>query len=138
MIRSNSGSRGAADRIRLAIRRHRRPLAVGMLALAVLCAFRALQPPPAATTTIVVAASDLPPGHLIERSDITTTGWPAGVANGSALTNTDVAVGRITSGPIARGEPIGVSRIVGPGLLELATNSATPTAGAGSGSTVAA
>ncbi|MEI6622779.1 MAG: Flp pilus assembly protein CpaB [Actinomycetes bacterium] len=130
MIRSSGGSRTPGERVALMIRRHRRLLAAGLLALAVLCVVRALQPAPAKTTAIVVAAADLPSGHMIESSDVTTTGWPTAVANGSAFTTTESAVGRITSGPLARGEPIGASRIVGPGLLALDTAGADPPSGA--------
>lgn len=112
-------SNGFGDQFRLAMRRHRRLLAAGLVAVAALLVFRGLQPAAMATVSIVVAAADLPAGYTIEPGDISLAQWPASFANGSAFTNSELAIGRVTSGPLVTGEPISASRIVSPGLLDL-------------------
>ena len=105
---------------RLIIRRHRRPIAAALVGLAVLCILRGLQPDPPKTVSIVVASSDLPAGHTLAASDVVMRDWPVAFASGAAFGQSQLAVGRMTSGPLAAGEPVGPSRVVSPGLLELA------------------
>ena len=101
-------------------RTHRQLLAAALAGIAVLMTISLLQPPPPTTTAILVATRDLPAGHAITDADVSEAQWPTSV--GPPPTVSDVAEirGRVTTGPLASGEPIGVTRIIGPGLLELA------------------
>jgi pilus assembly protein CpaB len=110
------GLRGSAltYRLHLAVIRHRRPVAAGLLAAAVAAGLQAVRPPPPAATTLLVAARDLPAGHRLTDGDLATGSWypqavPAGVVPRPA--------GRVLSSAIRRGEPLTDTRLLGDGLL---------------------
>src|SRR3546814_10388113 len=98
--------------LRLLGLRQRLLLSALLLGLAVLACLRAVAPPPASTTTVVVAAHDLPAGAVVTDADLTTVALPdAAVPTG--LASTTYAIGRSTTGPVRRGEPITTVRLVG-------------------------
>lgn len=78
-----------------------------------------LRPSPPATTAILVANRELPAGHTITESDVSEALWPTAVGPPPPVAEIDDIRGRVTTGPLAAGEPIGVARIIGPGLLDL-------------------
>jgi len=100
--------------LRRALARHRRLLAAICLALAVLVAIPAVAPGDPVRVPVLVAARPLPPGHLITTADLTVAGWPPEARPDGALT---AAAGRVTAGPVGRGEPLTGTRVQGPGLL---------------------
>ncbi|NYG58678.1 Flp pilus assembly protein CpaB [Nocardioides daedukensis] len=103
--------------LRRLVLRRRRLLSALLLGLAVLAGLRAVAPPPASTTTVVVAAHDLPAGAVVTEADLTTVALPdAAVPTG--LASTTYAIGRSTTGPVRRGEPITTVRLVGESLLK--------------------
>ena len=108
---------GPPDRrlqLRRALARHRRLLAAGCLALAVLVAIPVVAPGEPVRVPVLVAARPLPPGHLITPADLTVAGWPPEARPDGVLA---VAAGRVTAGPVGRGEPLTGTRVLGPDLL---------------------
>lgn len=101
-------------------RTHRQLLAAGLAGIAALMTISLLRPSPPATTAILVANRELPAGHTISDSDVGEAQWPTSVGPPPSVAEIDDIRGRVTTGPLAAGEPIGVARVIGPGLLELA------------------
>lgn len=104
-------------RLRRELVRHRRLVAAVMAGCAVLVFTRAVAPQPIATVDVLAAAVDLPAGHVLKGEDLTTRPWPQQFANPTLFTSRDNAIGRLTSGAISAGEPLGANRIIAPGLL---------------------
>lgn len=90
--------------------RGRRVASAGLLLIAGLLGWGALQGPAAASGTILVAAHDLPAGHVVVPGDLRERSWPSGAALAGGLPRT-TAEGSVTTGPIAAGEPMTASRV---------------------------
>ncbi len=90
-----------------------------MAALGVLVGIQALREPPPGSVTVVVAATDLDAGHALTAADLIVRPWPIAFPAGNAFVDPQDAVGRFTAGPLAAGEPVGPTRIVGPSLLRM-------------------
>ena len=104
--------------IRHVLQRYRRPLAIVLGVLALLAATAAARPTPEGTRAVLVATKSIEAGQTLSRDDLEVAPWPASVgAVESYYTTPTDAVGRMTAGPIAQGEPITSGRIVGPSLL---------------------
>jgi Flp pilus assembly protein CpaB len=90
----------------------RRAIAVLLVLLAGLLALRS---PPAqgATTPVVVVARDLAPGTTIGSGDVVLRQVPAAAVPDHAVTATDAATGRVTTGAARAGEPLTDVRLVG-------------------------
>ncbi|WP_067435475.1 SAF domain-containing protein [Nocardioides jensenii] len=100
-----------------AILARRRLLCALCVAGAVFATVRALAPTPPPTVPVTVAAHDLPAGAVLTAGDLTTVELPAAAAP-DKVTSTSYAVGRTTTGPVRRGEPMTDVRLVGAGLLD--------------------
>jgi pilus assembly protein CpaB len=101
-------------RLRLAVVRHRRLLAAGLLAAAVAAGLQAVRPPSLPHTTVLVAAHDLPAGHRLTDDDLVAGSWyPAAVPGGAVRR----PAGRVLAGAIRQGEPLTDTRLLGAGLL---------------------
>lgn len=83
------------------------------MAAATLGALRTLAPPEPDTVEVLVAARDLPSGTLLEGDDLVVRAFPADLAPSGVST---AAVGRVLAAPLAGGEALTETRMVGPGL----------------------
>jgi Flp pilus assembly protein CpaB len=108
-------------RIRRRLRRrwvlHRRWLAAGTLALAVLVALRALSPAPPPQTDAVVAVRDLPGGQRLGADDLAVRQVPRDVIPEGAVPDTAALVGRTLASPTRAGEVVTDRRVLDEGLL---------------------
>lgn len=98
--------------LRPLIRRHRRPLAAGLAALAVLCTAAALAPADPETTLVVVAARDLPPGVALGPDDVRVAEWPAGLLPQGTHATESAVVDEVIVTAFSAGEPITTSRLL--------------------------
>jgi Flp pilus assembly protein CpaB len=73
---------------------------------------------PAPTTAVVVAARALPVGRVLTRDDLRVVRWPRSLRPAAARADPAALVGRRLTGPLARGEPVTATRLLG---RELAT-----------------
>jgi Flp pilus assembly protein CpaB len=112
-LRRRIGS--AVTRVRRLVLRRRRVLAAGLVALAVGAGLHSVAPPAPAGTTITVAARDLPAGETLTAADVTTAELPQGAAPDALV---DAPLGQTLAGPVTRGEPLTVARLVGAGLTQ--------------------
>lgn len=101
-------------RWRRALARHRRPIAAGLLGVAVAAALHARAPAAPATEQVLVAARDLPAGRTIEGGDVAWQAWLSGTAPRGTQR---VVAGRVLASALRAGEPITDARLTGPGLL---------------------
>jgi Flp pilus assembly protein CpaB len=62
---------------------------------------------------VVVAARDLPIGTTLTAEDVRTARWPAALAPRRGFAVSRLAVGRRLAAPLARGEPVTLTRVVG-------------------------
>ena len=90
--------------------RGRRVASAGLLLIAGLLGWGALQGPAAASASIVVATHDLPAGHVVVSGDLRQRPWPSGAALAGSLARS-AAQGSVTTGTIAAGEPVTASRV---------------------------
>lgn len=107
------------ERVQRLIRRQRRLIGSVLIAASVYFLITALKPATQTTLELVAASTDLPAGHAIQAADVTTTAWPTSVSHPESFDDRDLAIGRITTGALLAGEPIGPSRVIGPGLLDV-------------------
>jgi pilus assembly protein CpaB len=107
------------------LRRFRRIVVAVLAGLATLIILSQLSPGKVETVTYVAAASAIPAGHVVTAQDVNEALWPTDLAAPTAYTSVDEVLGRTTAGPVAAGELIGQTRLVGPGLLSIA-NATTP------------
>ncbi|WP_205474048.1 SAF domain-containing protein [Nocardioides sp. SYSU D00038] len=105
----------ALRRARRAVLRRRRLLAAVLVGVAALAAVRSVAPAPPATTEVVVAARALPAGATLTDADLATVRLPEHAPPDGVVSS---PVGRVLAGPMARGEPVTTTRLVGPGLAE--------------------
>jgi Flp pilus assembly protein CpaB len=96
----------------------RRPLAAIAAALAVLVGLQAAAPSPTPTHRVVTAARDLPAGTVVGPGDLAPARFLPGSVPAGALTRPQHALGRTTTGPVRRGEPLTDVRLVGGSLLD--------------------
>lgn len=89
----------------------RRLAAAACLVAAALTLVRVLAPPAPPQATAVVAAADLPAGHLVQESDLTTWSGPVGLP-GPVIRHSADAVGRRLAAPLATGELVTSSHLV--------------------------
>jgi pilus assembly protein CpaB len=106
------------------VRRYRRLIRAGVVAVVVAIAISRLAPNPAATATVVVAAHDLPAGEVLSAADLRTIGLPPTTVPIGAVTDLAAVVGSQLSGPLRRNEQLtdvrlndGVLRPTAPGLV---------------------
>ncbi|MBA3780749.1 MAG: pilus assembly protein CpaB [Nocardioides sp.] len=116
-LRDRGGVR--ARRLRRLYRRrvlaHRRLLAFGCAAAAVLVGLQATRPPAPPSDVVLVAARDLPSGTVLGAADLTEVKYAAG----TAPTSLDPRpLGRTLAAPLRRGEPVTDLRLVSPALTE--------------------
>ena len=98
------------------VRRHRRALAFALAFLGVLIGLSALRTRPQ-TRPLVVFGADLPAGHVIRATDVRVVQvGPEAVPAGAMTDATGVEGGRL-AGPVAAGEALTPTRVLGPGLL---------------------
>ncbi|MEV2219151.1 SAF domain-containing protein [Nocardia vinacea] len=97
----------------------RRLLAVALTALAIVLFLRG--DPGSARTEVVVAGRDLPPGHLLEATDLRSTPLESGTLPAGAVADIAVLVGATLTGGMRTGEIFTDLRIVGPRLAAVAT-----------------
>ncbi len=100
--------------------KYRRALAALLAGFACLVALAELRPPPPQTSAYIATRSALAAGHVLTEADITTLDWPQRLPAPPAFMDRDAVLGRTIAGPLAIGELISESRLVGPGLLEIA------------------
>lgn len=106
------------SKIRYLLNRYRRILAAALGTLALLAAMAAARPAPAETVPVVVVGKSVAAGHTLTQADLEVSRWPAGMgAIDAYFADPQEALGRMTAGPIAQGEPLSAARIVGPSLL---------------------
>ncbi|WP_374457689.1 SAF domain-containing protein [Nocardioides sp.] len=104
--------------VRHQLRRRQRWIAAALVAAATYGALRTLAPPAPETVEVLVAARDLPSGTLLDRDDLVTRSFPAGLAPAGASAS---SLGRVLAAPVGRGEVLTDGRVVGPGLAEAET-----------------
>ena len=105
-------------RLRRSVLARRRPLAALTAGAAVLVGLQAASAPPAPTRTVLTAARDLPAGTVVARSDLARSAFLTdSVPAGTAVSAGEV-LGRTTTGPVRRGEPLTDVRLVGGSLLD--------------------
>lgn len=112
--------RTARRGVRRAVRRHRRLLAAGLLAVAVVAGLRSVAPPPAPTAPVLVAGADLAAGEVLAPDDLAVVDVPLtdpGPPDG-ALVAAGPAIGRTLAAPLRRGEAVTDVRLVQPSLLD--------------------
>jgi pilus assembly protein CpaB len=67
------------------------------------------------TAPVVVASEDIPEGHAVEKSALTTGQWPVQTIPAGSFSSVDSVVGRVTRVPVFQGEPIVPGRLAPPG-----------------------
>ncbi|MDQ1708839.1 MAG: pilus assembly protein CpaB [Frankiaceae bacterium] len=111
---------GRAGQLRSVLRlldRHRRLAAALCAAGSIGAAMSVVAPPPPRTTAVLAAARDLPAGHPLTATDVTSLALPPGAVPAGALTTADQAVGRSAALPVRRGEVLTDVRLSGSALL---------------------
>ena len=110
--------------IRIGVRRYRRLLRAGVIAVGLAIAISRLAPNPAVTSAVVVAARDLPAGEVLTAADLRTIGLPPATVPNGVVTDLTAVVGSQLSGPLRRNEQLtdvrlndGVLRRPAPGLV---------------------
>lgn len=98
------------------LRRHRRAIAFILAFLGVLVALSSLRERPEVWTA-VVAAGDLSPGQVLAEGDLRTVPMTVAARPDTAVDDPAAVVGRVLAGPVAAGEMLLESRLVGPSLL---------------------
>lgn len=107
-------SRHLARRVRRAVLARRRLLAAACVGVAVLAGLRATSPVAPPRVEVPVLTRDVPAGAVLVAGDVAMVGYsPEAVPDGVVAD----PQGRMVAGPVARGEPITATRLLGPGLL---------------------
>ena len=93
----------------------RRLLAAACVGVAVLAGLRATSAPPPPTVTVPVLTRDVPAGTVLTSADVRAADFaPASVPDGVVQDPT----GQMVAAAIGRGEPVTVTRLLGPGLTD--------------------
>ena len=98
------------------VRRHRRALAFALAFLGVLIGLSALRTRPQ-TRPLVVFGADLPAGHVIRATDVRVVHVGPEAVPAGAMTDAAGVEGGGLAGPVAAGEALTPTRVLGPGLL---------------------
>ncbi|GGM81093.1 hypothetical protein GCM10012275_59700 [Longimycelium tulufanense] len=106
----------------------RRLLAGVLVLLAAVLAVRPAIGKPPDRETALIAARDLPPGTVLQATDLAERQLPPEAIPAHALREHSQAVGRILAGAARSGEPLTDLRLAGPELTELATRRGDATA----------
>jgi len=115
--RARIPGRGPLDRQRRWLGRHRRVLAAGLAAAAVLSATAAVSQE-SATAPTLVAARELSGGAPLAPADLRVALVDPAVVPAGALRSVDEAVGRVLAVPVRDGEVLTDVRLLGSGLLD--------------------
>lgn len=99
----------------------RRLVAVALVVLAGVLAFRPAGARETSQAGVVVAARDLRPGSTVTPADVEVRLLPSSAVPVGALTSREAVVGRVLAGPVRTGEPITDVRLVGPADTALTT-----------------
>lgn len=128
-------SRRLRRRVRRAVLARRRSLAALCVGAAVLAGLRATAPAVAPTVPVPVLTRAVAAGAVLGAGDVTMVGFaPEAVPDGVVA----APQGRMVAGPVARGEPVTTTRLLGPGLLDAldtGPGSRAPAGGAAAGLT---
>jgi pilus assembly protein CpaB len=108
---------GLASPVRRRLRRHRRPIAAGLVVAAVLVGASALRPAVASTEPVLVAIRDLVPGTRPGPGDVEVRRWPVGLAAVGALTDASQLSDRPLATALSAGDPLTPTRFVSPALV---------------------
>lgn len=92
--------------VRVGVRRYRRLLIAGLIAIAVVVEFGRLAPRPPPTHPVVTAARDLPLGEVLTAGDLRVLAVPEADVPSGAVIDVRSVVGQQLSGPLRRGEPL--------------------------------
>ena len=92
--------------MRVAVRRHRRLIAAGLVGLAAALTVGALAPKPPPTVLIVTAAHDLAAGETLTAADLRPVAVPPSVVPSGAVFDSALVVGHQLNGALRRGEPL--------------------------------
>jgi Flp pilus assembly protein CpaB len=105
-------------RLRRAVARHRRLVAAGLAAAAVLAALTAVRPAAPATATVWVAARDLSGGVPLSAGDLRPAAIAHDLVPAGAVPDGAAVAGRTLAAPLRRGEALTDVRLVGGALAE--------------------
>ncbi len=83
-----------------------------------LVGLQAASGPPAPTRTVLTAARDLPAGTVVARSDLARSAFLTDSVPAGSAVSAGKLLGRTTTGPVRRGEPLTDVRLVGGSLLD--------------------
>ena len=109
---------GRLRALRQAASWHRRLLAAGLAAGSVAAGLHAIAPPAPASTPVLIAHRDLPGGSVLAEADLRTARLPAALAPASVVPPGADLGGAVLAAPLAAGETLTTTRLVGPSLLE--------------------
>jgi Flp pilus assembly protein CpaB len=112
--RARLGS-GRERALRLFAGRHRRPLTLLMVLLAVWFTARAATPEHPPLTSVLVAGRDLPAGRTVTAGDLRTAHLPADAVPAGRFARLPAPA--VLGSPLREGEPLTDARLLGPGLL---------------------
>lgn len=107
----------APGRLRTAVVEHRRLLAAGCAALAVLLAVAAVRRP-ADLVPVPVAATDLASGQVVAEADVGTARLPHDAVPEGSATSVDEVVGLRVAGPMRGGEVFTDARVLSAGAVD--------------------
>jgi pilus assembly protein CpaB len=99
------------------VARRRRPLAGALAGVAVLVSLHTLAPPPTDTLPVVSARRDIAAGTTVSADDVHVVELPVSAAPATAIRDAGHVIGRSTAGPIAAGELVTATRLVGSSLV---------------------
>jgi len=105
-----------SDRAARLVRRGRLLVAAGLLLIALVTLLGSARAAPAlrpARRAVVVAIRDLPAGRVLRAADLARRSWPAVLPQAVAPGAVSAVVGRRLTAPLARGEPVTISRLLG-------------------------
>lgn len=88
-------------------------VAAGLAALSVLFFAAAIRPSPTPTVPVVVAAHDIDGGVALESSDLAIVDVPADLASPGSQVDPASLLGEVVIGPIAAGEQVSTTRLLG-------------------------
>lgn len=97
-------------------RRYRRWAGAALVGLSVLFAVNAVAPAPPPMVTVALAADDLPAGTVLATADVEEKPLPAGSVTSTPI-DPALLLGRVLASPLAAGEQLTASRLLGDELL---------------------